>query len=87
VGTFAVIALRGRIRGERDLRLALRASWAFLLLGLGTGMGMIARGTVLYRTVSPDGACTTLTSINGGTQGGRSFRVLCVEGPPDPRGH
>ncbi|BCJ40576.1 hypothetical protein GCM10010168_80900 [Actinoplanes ianthinogenes] len=51
--TFAVIALRGRIRGPSDLRLALRAGWALLLLTLATGVAMIARGTVLYRTQSP----------------------------------
>jgi len=50
LGTMAVVALRGRVRGGRDLRLAVRAGFAFLLIGLATGVLMIAKGTVLYRT-------------------------------------
>ncbi|MEV8515416.1 hypothetical protein [Dactylosporangium sp. NPDC051484] len=48
--TLAVIAFRGRIRGGHDIRLALRAGFAFLLLSLATGAAMIAKGTVLYRS-------------------------------------
>jgi hypothetical protein len=50
LGSMAVVALRGRVRGGRDLRLAMRAGFAFLLVGLATGALMIANGTVLYRS-------------------------------------
>ena len=50
LGTLAVIAFRGRIHGGRDIRLALRAGFVFLLISLATGVAMIAKGTVLYRT-------------------------------------
>jgi hypothetical protein len=63
LGAFAVTAFRGRIRGDRDLRLALRAGWAFMLVGLATGAAMIAKGTVAYRTVSPEVAYTTAGSL------------------------
>lgn len=50
LGTMAVVALRGRVRGTSDMRLALRAGFAFLLVGLATGILMIANGTALYRS-------------------------------------
>jgi hypothetical protein len=46
---FALSAFRGHIDAAPDLRLALRAGFAFLLVGLGTGVAMIARGEVLIR--------------------------------------
>lgn len=50
LGTLAVTAFRGRVAAGPDLRLALRAGFAFLLVGLAAGVVMIARGTVLVRT-------------------------------------
>lgn len=61
--SFAALALRGRIRGPSDLRLALRAGWALLLLTLATGAAMIAKGTILYRTVSPERAYESAGSL------------------------
>lgn len=63
LGVFAVTALRGRIKGGRDLRLALRVGWAFMLLGLGVGVAMIVKGSILYRTVSPQIAYATAGSL------------------------
>ncbi|BCY12651.1 hypothetical protein [Actinoplanes sp. L3-i22] len=60
---FAVVALRGRIRGPADLRLALRAGWGLLLLTLATGVAMVAKGSILYRTESPQVAYTTAGSL------------------------
>jgi hypothetical protein len=50
LGTFAVIAFRGQTHGPRDIRLALKAGFAFLLIGLASGVAMIAKGTVLVRS-------------------------------------
>jgi hypothetical protein len=50
LGTLAVTAFRGRVDAGPDLRLALRAGFAFLLVGLAAGVVMIARGTVLVNT-------------------------------------
>lgn len=63
LGAFAVIALRSRINGGRDLRLALRVGWAFMLLGLGVGVAMIVKGEILYRTASPEIAYATAGSL------------------------
>jgi hypothetical protein len=60
---FAVVALRGRIRGPADLRLAVRAGWAFLLLTLATGVAMVAKGSILYRTQGPRVAYETAGSL------------------------
>ncbi|GAA2884101.1 hypothetical protein Acy02nite_07950 [Actinoplanes cyaneus] len=61
--SFAVIALRGRVRGPSDLRLALRAGWGLLLLTLVTGVAMVAKGSILYRTQSPQIAYETAGSL------------------------
>jgi len=50
LGTLALTALRGRIRGPGSMRLALRAGFALLLAGLGSGVAMIVRGTTLGRS-------------------------------------
>jgi hypothetical protein len=50
LGTLAVAAFRGRTRGPGDLRLALRAGFALLLVGLATGAVMIAKGQILIRS-------------------------------------
>ena len=59
LGTFAVIAFRGRIRGGADLRLALRAGFALLIVGLAAGVAMIVKGTALSRTGHPRQAYET----------------------------
>ncbi|SFE78865.1 hypothetical protein SAMN05421541_103582 [Actinoplanes philippinensis] len=56
LGAYAVTALRGRIRGPADMRLAVRAGFALMLVSLASGVAMVARGTVLFRTVSPQAA-------------------------------
>jgi hypothetical protein len=50
LGTLAVTAFRARTRGPADLRLALRAGFGLLLVGLATGAVMIAKGQVLIRS-------------------------------------
>jgi hypothetical protein len=50
LGSLAVTAFAGRIDGPPSMRLALRAGFAFLLAGLGSGIAMIVRGTKLSRT-------------------------------------
>ncbi|MFI5934258.1 hypothetical protein [Actinoplanes sp. NPDC051494] len=62
LGTMAVVALRGRLRGTRDMRLALRAGFAFLLVGLATGVLMIVKGTTLYRSGDHQAAFETAGS-------------------------
>ncbi|PWK52548.1 hypothetical protein [Actinoplanes xinjiangensis] len=59
LGAYAVVALRGRVRGPADMRLAVRAGCALLLVSLATGVAMVARGTVLVRTVSAQAAYET----------------------------
>ncbi|MFF4651725.1 hypothetical protein [Streptomyces sp. NPDC001380] len=49
LGALAVPALRGRADAPPDMRLALRAGFASLLIGLVSGAVMIARGVVLVR--------------------------------------
>jgi hypothetical protein len=63
LGTFAIVAFRGRIRGTSDMRLALRAGFAFLLIGLATGAAMIAKGTVLIRSGDRQAAYDTAGSL------------------------
>jgi len=52
LGALAVTALRGRIDAAPSMRLALRAGFALLLAGLGSGVAMIARGEVLMKTAT-----------------------------------
>jgi hypothetical protein len=47
LGTFAVVALRGRIDAPPPMTRALRAGFALLLAGLAAGAAMIARGEAL----------------------------------------
>jgi hypothetical protein len=49
LGTFSVTAIRGRVDGDADMRLALRAGFALLLAGLAAGVAMIVRGEQLIR--------------------------------------
>jgi hypothetical protein len=52
LGTFAVLAVRGRTDAAPSMRLALRAGFALLLAGLLAGAAMIAVGTVAMNTGS-----------------------------------
>jgi hypothetical protein len=63
LGVFAVVALRGRVTGSADLRLAVRAGFGFLLVGLGTGVAMVVKGSILFRTVGPETAYATAGSL------------------------
>lgn len=49
LGALAVTAFRGRVGGPSDLRRAVRAGFAFLVIGLATGAAMIAKGEVLIK--------------------------------------
>jgi hypothetical protein len=49
LGLLAVTAFRGDIDGPPSMRLALRAGFALLLVGLGTGVAMIVRGETLIK--------------------------------------
>jgi hypothetical protein len=49
LGTLAVTAFRGKIDGPPSMRLALRAGFALLMVGLATGVAMIVRGETLIR--------------------------------------
>jgi hypothetical protein len=52
LGTLAVVALRGRMQASPSMQLALRAGFVLLLIGLATGVAMIARGEVLINSGS-----------------------------------
>jgi hypothetical protein len=56
LGTFAVVALRGRVVGPPSTVLAVRTGFALLLAGLGSGVAMIAVGTTAMRTGTPEHA-------------------------------
>ncbi|MDI6101066.1 hypothetical protein QLQ12_20850 [Actinoplanes sp. NEAU-A12] len=53
LGAYAVVALRGRVRGGADMRLAVGAGFGLMLICLVSGVAMVARGSILYRTASP----------------------------------
>ncbi|GAA1634605.1 hypothetical protein GCM10009828_073080 [Actinoplanes couchii] len=69
LGTYALVALRGwrrgagRVRGDSAERLAVRAGFALLLVSLASGVAMVARGTILFRTVSPEVAYETAGAL------------------------
>ncbi len=50
LGRLASTALRGHVDGAPSMRLAVRAGFALLLVGLAAGVAMIARGEILIRT-------------------------------------
>ncbi len=50
LGALTVTAFRGRIEAAPDVRLALRAGFAFLMIGLAVGASMIARGEILIKS-------------------------------------
>lgn len=53
LGYLALIALLGQVQGSPDMVLAVRVGFGLLIVGLASGVAMIARGTVARRT---DGA-------------------------------
>jgi hypothetical protein len=63
LGTLAVTAFRGRTRAPSDLRLALRAGFGLLLVGLATGAAMIAKGEVLINSGHRQAAYDTAGSL------------------------
>jgi hypothetical protein len=63
LGALAVTAFRGRVAAEPDMRRALQAGFAFLLLGLATGAAMIAKGEVLIKTGHRQQAYDTAGSL------------------------
>ena len=56
LGTFAVVAVRGRVQGPPSTVLAVRAGFALLLAWLASGVAMIAVGTAAMRTGTPEHA-------------------------------
>ena len=60
LGSLALTAFRGNFDGPPSMRLALRAGFALLMVGLGTGVAMIVRGETLikagHRTAAYDTA-------------------------------
>ncbi|PZS29109.1 MAG: hypothetical protein DLM58_15970 [Pseudonocardiales bacterium] len=50
LSTLALTAFRGYIDAPPDLRRALRAGFAFLIIGLAVGASMIARGEILIKS-------------------------------------
>ncbi|MGI8695417.1 MAG: hypothetical protein ACR2JQ_02000 [Mycobacteriales bacterium] len=63
LGSLAVTAFRGRVDAAASMRLALRAGFALLLVGLATGAAMIARGEVLVKTGHRQQAYDTAGSL------------------------
>jgi hypothetical protein len=63
LGALAVTAFRGRIAAEPDMRRALQAGFAFLVVGLATGAAMIAKGEILINTGHRQKAYDTAGSL------------------------
>ena len=63
LGALAVTAFRGRIQATRDMKLALRAGFALLMIGLAIGAAMIAKGEVLIKTGHRQAAYDTAGSL------------------------
>jgi hypothetical protein len=63
LGALAITAFRGRLDAEPDMRRAVRAGFAFLVIGLATGAAMIAKGEVLIRTGHRQEAYDTAGSL------------------------
>ena len=93
LGWFAVVAIRGRTDAAPSMRLALRAGFALLLLGLLSGAAMIARGTVAMNTGTASHAYAVtgfLKEFHGVTLHGvlvlpALARLLARTGWPEPR--
>jgi hypothetical protein len=65
LGTFAVVAIRGRSDAPPSMRLALRAGFALLVAGLLAGAAMIAVGTVAMRTGTAEHAYAVTGFLKG----------------------
>jgi hypothetical protein len=65
LGTFAAVALRGRVDGPPSTVLAVRAGFALLLAGLASGVAMIAVGTTAMRTGTPEHAYDVVGFLRG----------------------
>lgn len=63
LGALALTTFRGRLTDEPDMRLALRAGFALLMLGLAIGASVIARGEVLIKTGHRQAAYDTAGSL------------------------
>jgi hypothetical protein len=63
LGALAITAFRGHVDAAPDMRRALRAGFAFLVVGLATGAAMIAKGEVLIRTGHRQEAYDTAGSL------------------------
>jgi hypothetical protein len=63
LGALAITAFRGRVDAAPDMRRALRAGFAFLVIGLATGAAMIAKGEMLIRTGHRQEAYDTAGSL------------------------
>jgi hypothetical protein len=63
LGALAITAFRGRIHATPDVRLALRAGFAFLMVGLAMGAAMIAKGEVLINSGRRQDAYDTAGSL------------------------
>jgi hypothetical protein len=49
LGSLAITAFRGEITGPPSMRLAIRAGFALLMVGLASGIAMIVRGEILIK--------------------------------------
>lgn len=63
LGTLAGAAFRGRVDAGPDLKLALRAGFGFLIVGLATGVAMIVHGEVLIKSGHPQQAYDSAGSL------------------------
>jgi hypothetical protein len=77
LGTFAVVALRGRVQGPPSTVLAVRAGFALLLAALASGVAMIAVGTVAMRT-GPAAHAYAVTGFLKGFHGVTLHAVLVL---------
>lgn len=88
LGSLAIVALRGRVIGPPSRVLAYRGGFALLLAGLGSGVAMIAVGTVAMRTGAPAHAYAITGFSNPST--GRPFTaywscphsLICLNAAP-----
>jgi hypothetical protein len=63
LGALAVAAFRGQIDAPADMKLALRAGFALLLIGLAIGATMIAKGEILIHSGHRQAAYDTAGSL------------------------
>jgi hypothetical protein len=63
LGALAITAFRGRIHASPDMKLALRAGFALLMIGLAIGVAMIAKGEILIHSGHRHAAYNTAGSL------------------------